>query len=568
MGLDADVTIYGQQAFDYLGWAIACGDVNGDRFADIAVDAVIGDSVNDSRADAGQVHLILGGPALPPTIDLLSYPATTIWGAVAGDRLGSPIEAGDLNSDGTADLVLGSRNAAGRSGTGVNFGRVYVLFGRANWPSSIDLLTTTETVLYGKSVNDFFSSDLHLGDLDRDGLPELIVGAVGGDGPGDQRTGCGEAHVFRGRTSWPAFIDLATSNADSMLFGADAGDQITNASNLGLGDFDLDGTVELVAGSDVAGGRPNNLPSVGEVRTRRMGPGYPASVDLRTQYTNLIYGADASDSYCPRVISADINGDRIDDIACFSTHGDGPDETRLDAGEFAAFYGRPAFPIDADFKPGQADLIVYGAQAEDELSARLVSDLNGDRDPEIVAAIRTNHATLKPRVVVLSTIDRDADGVLQLADNCPLVWNPSQSDTDADLIGDVCDGDYDGDGLGDASDCAPNLAAGGRPGDVQNVRFDPGSNSRITWNPTQFAEQYDLSRGGLDLLDPTRFGQCQNASDPDLTDTSFTDNSVPAASRGFYYLVRGRDLDCPATGTWGLRSDGVERTNADPEACP
>ena len=61
--------------------------------------------------------------------------------------------------------------------------------------------------------------------------------------------------------------------------------------------------------------------------------------------------------------------------------------------------------------------------------------------------------------------DADNDGVLNPSDNCPLVSNPGQEDTDRenpDLVGDVCDNcpaienpkqeDKDNDGWGDACD--------------------------------------------------------------------------------------------------------------------
>ena len=41
--------------------------------------------------------------------------------------------------------------------------------------------------------------------------------------------------------------------------------------------------------------------------------------------------------------------------------------------------------------------------------------------------------------------DDDNDGILDAADNCPLVANPGQQDLDGDHIGDACDGDADGD---------------------------------------------------------------------------------------------------------------------------
>jgi hypothetical protein len=51
--------------------------------------------------------------------------------------------------------------------------------------------------------------------------------------------------------------------------------------------------------------------------------------------------------------------------------------------------------------------------------------------------------------------DDDADGWLDLYDNCPLLYNPVQVDHDADGLGDECDADDDNDGTLDEADCSP-----------------------------------------------------------------------------------------------------------------
>jgi outer membrane protein assembly factor BamB len=53
--------------------------------------------------------------------------------------------------------------------------------------------------------------------------------------------------------------------------------------------------------------------------------------------------------------------------------------------------------------------------------------------------------------------DTDGDGVPDITDNCPAVWNPDQKDSDHDGIGDACNGaiDKDGDGWADRLDNCP-----------------------------------------------------------------------------------------------------------------
>ena len=52
-------------------------------------------------------------------------------------------------------------------------------------------------------------------------------------------------------------------------------------------------------------------------------------------------------------------------------------------------------------------------------------------------------------------VDTDGDGVRDTEDNCPLIANTDQLDTDEDGIGDLCDTDDDGDGVLDTLDNCP-----------------------------------------------------------------------------------------------------------------
>jgi uncharacterized protein DUF4394/thrombospondin type 3 repeat protein len=60
--------------------------------------------------------------------------------------------------------------------------------------------------------------------------------------------------------------------------------------------------------------------------------------------------------------------------------------------------------------------------------------------------------TFEVRTLTILEDDRDGDGRLTSADNCPTVANADQANLDGDAFGDVCDDDDDGDGLSDATE--------------------------------------------------------------------------------------------------------------------
>ncbi len=56
--------------------------------------------------------------------------------------------------------------------------------------------------------------------------------------------------------------------------------------------------------------------------------------------------------------------------------------------------------------------------------------------------------------LLLACDDSDGDGVCDEVDNCPLIANPLQTDTDFDTSGDACDDDDDNDGLSDVDEAS------------------------------------------------------------------------------------------------------------------
>jgi hypothetical protein len=90
----------------------------------------------------------------------------------------------------------------------------------------------------------------------------------------------------------------------------------------------------------------------------------------------------------------------------------------------------------------------------------------------------------------LAAPDSDADGTIDVLDNCPLIYNPSQTDVDGDNHGDACDNcpsvsnptqhDTDVDGVGDA--CDPDIDNDGILNAVDNCPNVPNADQLDTDN--------------------------------------------------------------------------------------
>lgn len=108
----------------------------------------------------------------------------------------------------------------------------------------------------------------------------------------------------------------------------------------------------------------------------------------------------------------------------------------------------------------EADPTLTGAQLKQLL---MIGDAKAAYSPISVSGMRAN-ADLATAAL---GSDTDGDGVTLPGDNCPTVANPSQTDTDNDGAGDLCDAspngpDADGDGVPTASDNCPNASNPGQ----------------------------------------------------------------------------------------------------------
>jgi hypothetical protein len=110
--------------------------------------------------------------------------------------------------------------------------------------------------------------------------------------------------------------------------------------------------------------------------------------------------------------------------------------------------------------------------------------------------------------------DGDGDGVVDELDNCPLVANADQRDTDSDRLGDACDPDDDNDGILDPRDNCPLVANADQrdtdsdglgdacdPDDDNDGILDPRDNCPLKANPNQLDTDGDGIGDACDLDD-------------------------------------------------------------------
>jgi hypothetical protein len=216
--------ISGEAADDYSGFSVSqAGDVNGDGFADLIIGA-FGAGPNGPRSGAS--YVVFGAASgFAANLDLSTLDGTNgfqISGEAAGDNSGVAVSgAGDVNSDGFADLIIGGPNA---DPNGITSGASYVVFSQKPQEAVTRIGTVADQTLAGGDFKDTLSGMAGEDVLWGHGGKDILTGGTDADrfvftSVSDSPKGGGKRDEITDFTQGSDIIDLARIDANTTLDG-------------------------------------------------------------------------------------------------------------------------------------------------------------------------------------------------------------------------------------------------------------------------------------------------------------------------------------------------------------
>jgi len=380
---DEKIVINGAGVQDAVGiYMSSCGDVNGDTIDDFVLGTgeIVGSGPYDNYG-----YILMGGKDFPRLINLGTPPDDTV--IIKHTKMAElPVSGvGDFNGDGFSDVafadILFSPDGIQQAG------RVFLMFGGIHLPT--DEMDFDSPAAPGVKI-DGYRSGAYLGvslacagDVNHDGLGDLLMGAIGGS--------ISEAFLIFGATDPPALLQISNLASKGVRFTGQIG---LGGGLAGAGDVNGDGLDDFMIG---AGSLDNQR--IGHVYLIYGATDWPMELDtenLGSRGVDIV--GSRSDEGFGRTMSraGDVNGDGIGDVVFSSLLADA--NGNVDTGAAYLLFGAKSLPqVIQNNRMDNYGLTILGRHANEELGRGLAwaGDVNQDGiDDFTICSTRRSEANI------------------------------------------------------------------------------------------------------------------------------------------------------------------------------
>ena len=255
-----DVVLTGASPGARLGTFLLAHDIDGNGTAELLLSEPMGGGTPEGRA--GIVYVVegaalraSGGAATAATLASASITGENTFDSLSG------LTVADTNGDGTLELILGAYLA---DGPGLeDAGKVYTV----EIPDTSEGLSSPPPldgtpVLTGVVERGFLGRSVSAGDVDFDGIDDLLIAAFGSKAGGEKLEATGEVYVLFGDSG-----DAVMPSLDDPELPRFRGDSRSDMFGLPvlLADVNGDGAADVVVAAQFADGPGNDRRACGEV---------------------------------------------------------------------------------------------------------------------------------------------------------------------------------------------------------------------------------------------------------------------------------------------------------------
>lgn len=372
--------VYGDVQSDRMGASVSAGDFNGDGKDDLIMGAPLADPFG---VQTGEVYVLLSDRlegSSSYTIDGISSSLyLTIFGSgsTSTDQLGYSVAAGDVNSDGFDDILIGASNADTESDDFA--GRAYLVYGYdtdENGLGSLDVNLVTDppssTIFSGTSEENFLGRSVHIDNVIGGAAKDLIIGAPAAGG-------VGKVYVVSGLAAGSFSEDeYDIENAANFTFIGDSSGTLGQRKSIASGDLDGDGQKDLILSTTLSKDGENSDGLIYVLLDLTTSTLQPSDLNGTNGFT--IKGLNSGERLGSSLTTGDVNGDGYDDIiaGAFTASPDG----RTNTGKTYVIFGRSGtYPatIDVGDLTESTGFVLNGNNEDDQSGFSVASgDFNND----------------------------------------------------------------------------------------------------------------------------------------------------------------------------------------------